>query len=244
MNKTLIADVQRARIELARDTSILTQLDRTMHAIEDRSYALDDVPGSYEKPFVPYLLDANMAGYAAIRYYSAMCQLEMSDDVEFVLLCVEAVKEYVEFQSQLRKAVDALTQIRGDIKNPELLRLGNELLDALNSVPVDPLIQKIALESDADLKYVKHQHSVQFLPNSRIEVELVYDGVRLGHTSSHWVGTRNEREIVSSIIDQWPLVVWTNFAARQRTINQTQQNEHVISSADLQKILYIIENKK
>lgn len=239
-----LTNIQRARVELVQDTSILTRLDRTIRAIEDSSYALDTVPESYEKPFVSYLLDANMTGYTAIRYYSAMRQLEMSDDVEFILFCVEAIKEYVEFRSQLRKAADTLVQIRGDIKNPELLRLGDELYTALSSVPVDPLIQKIALESDADLKYVKHRHLVQFLPDSYINVELMYDGVRLGHARSKWSGTRNEQEIVNSIIDQWPLVVWTNFANRQRLINQNQRDEYVVSSADLQKILYRIENEQ
>lgn len=239
-----MTDVQQARTELAHHNSVLVDLDKTMRAIEDCAYALDNVPGSHEKPFMSYLLDANMAGYTAIRYHSAMRQLEMSDDVEFILFCVEAVKEYVEFQSQLRKTTDTLDQIRGDIENPDLLQLGNELLNALNSVPVDPLIQKIALESDANLKYIKHQHKVQFLPDSYIHVELMYDGVRLGHAQSKWAGTVNKREIVNHIIDHWPLIVWTHFATRQRMINQAQQNEYVISSADLQKILYIIENKK
>lgn len=216
MNKTMIADIQRSRAELTTEDSIRAKVQREMRSIMDHCESFDNTPHSYDQPFARCVLDSNQAEYALVRYDSALYQLPTADDIEFVLLCQEAVKEYHEAQKLLNDVRNRFNAIKGDIEDHHLTQAYGELIEKLLAVPIDPLIQKIALGSHAHLKYVKHQHTVQFLPDSFIEVKLMYNGVRLGQAKIHWFTPASASDIVDSIIDYWPLSTWNQLATCRR----------------------------
>lgn len=249
MNKTMAEDVQRARAELVEEDSIAVKVNQDLCSIMERSESFYATSGSYEQPFIRCMLDFNLAAYALICYDSALGQLLEADDAEFVLLCQEAVKEYSETQRLLDGVKSSFDKIKSDIEDHDLIRLYSELIEKLFAVPIDPLIQKIALESDAHIKYVKHQHIVQFLPDSYIKVELIYDGVRLGQAKSRWFTPEGASDIVDGIIDYWPLPTWKHFASLQRAMDEANDvslydGGYVLSKGDIHKMLYSLDRAK
>lgn len=247
MTETMIADIQRARDGLTAKGSYLTRLGVTVHHCEESFSVLDDMLNLYGRSMFACAPDASLAKDAVVRLHSSACLMSDVDDVEFVLLCQAVVREHVEAQKHLANAKNGLSHVRGDIENQEILRAFDNTLGILSTITIDPLIQKIALESDSDLKYTKHQHHIEFLPGSRISVDLMYDGVHLGSGVFAWVCNMTAKEIIDSIIEYWPVVVWKNFASAQRELNEKSFVTHkpsanIIVPSDIRRLLMVIDN--